>query len=158
MLHSIPRWPLGLLVLLLPVAAFTEIDTPGFTKAYVGPKHLCQNEANALELSFCLDSAYQKAEAHLVKTQLDIEQSLEEVGKKEEFAKLTKAWTEFSQMSCHFDAAGAGGNSASAIYAGCMLDYTVLRIRQLDKYAYCLRSDDCGQPVLLHLIISPIKY
>jgi uncharacterized protein YecT (DUF1311 family) len=154
-LHSIPRWPLGLLVLLFPAAAFTDVDTPGFTKAYVWPKHLCQN---ALELSFCLDSAYRKAEAHLVRTQLDIEQSLEEVGKKEEFAKLTKAWIEFSQMSCHFDAAGAGGNSANAIYAGCMFDYTVLRIRQLDKYAYCLRSDDCGQPVLLHLIISPVEY
>jgi uncharacterized protein YecT (DUF1311 family) len=148
---------LGFLVLVFPVAAFTEIDTPGLTKTYVWPKDLCQNEANELELSHCLDSAHRKAEAHLARIQREIDGSLDP-GKRKEFARLVEAWTEFSKVSCQFDSAGTAGNSASSAYAGCMFDYTVWRIRQLEKYAYCLRSDDCGEPVRLHLIISPVKY
>jgi uncharacterized protein YecT (DUF1311 family) len=156
-LHRSLRWSLGFLVLVFPVAAFTEIDTPGLTKTYVWSKDQCRNEANELELSRCLDSAYRKAEAHLARTQREIDQRLD-ADKRKEFVRLIAAWTEFSQISCQFDSAGAAGSSVSSIYAGCMFDYTVFRIRQLEKYSYCLRSGDCGEPVLLHLIISPVKY
>jgi len=143
--------------LLFPVAGITEIDTPKLINAYVLPKRLCQSEANELELSRCLDAANRSAESHLSRIQVEITKHLD-ASKKQAFTKVSKSWKDFSKVSCQFDATGAEGNSVGSIYAGCMFDYTVLRIRQLEKYAYCLSGRDCQEPHLLHLIISPVKY
>ncbi|CAG1021597.1 hypothetical protein MTYM_01110 [Methylococcales bacterium] len=151
-----------LLMSLVPSATMSEVLTPGLTNAYdfAGTKRACWNEANELELSRCKDLLYQKSAKHLKQIENDIKASLVAMDsvQAKEFEKLSNAWNEFVRSSCRFDSSGAAGNSSSAIYASCMHDYSLTRIRQLEQYSYCVSTGACGQPVRLHLIVSPVIY
>ena len=159
MLHPKKCVLFAIAMLLYPFCAMSEIPTPGLKYKYKLPNiaTVCAHTANAGELAECLDAQYQKADRHLIKLEHDISVGFDSTVTSA-FKKVSEDWKTFVQSSCEFDQSGAMGNSSAQIYSHCMLDYTLARIRQLEKYKYCVSTEDCGKPIYLHLIASPILY
>ncbi len=146
-------------MLMVSLSALSDVPTPGLKNRYKLPNiaAVCAHTANAGELAECLEAQYQKADRHLGKIEKDIAAGLEPTGA-EKFQRVSVDWRAFVQSSCQFDQSGAMGNSSAQIYWHCMLDYSLARIGQLEKYSYCVSTEDCGKPIYLHLIASPVIY
>ena len=53
---------------------------------------------------------------------------------KADLAKAQSAWLSFRDADCKAKAAGITGSGAADMFFGCMLDYTNVRISQLENY------------------------
>ena len=61
---------------------------------------------------------------------------------KKQFVASQRAWIDFKEKDCSFQVSGIDGGSAqSEIIAGCLLNHTKTRIKQIDYYINCQEGD-----------------
>jgi uncharacterized protein YecT (DUF1311 family) len=129
---TFPLLVFPLLVGLTRVSVGVALAQPAATPEAT-PAIDCQNANSTVEINYCAELSYQKADVALNQAYSQLQASLSGDRK----AKLTaaeQAWIEYRDKNCKFEVRSAiGGTGYSAFLNGCLETMTQARIQDLKR-------------------------
>lgn len=106
----------------------------------------CDNATTQIDMNICADKDYQTADRKLNDVYRKVMTALGDAGYRAKLKTAEKAWIQYRDTECTFEAAqNEGGSIYPMEYSSCVTRLTGARTKELQTYLDCWKNaDKCG--------------